>query len=150
MSRALTGTTRCSLVLQEVLCPGFYNLAVDTDNFAVWSTLLAGANKLQDDPGSIPVSFIFRQTLLCFLYCWILCGAGMVWNDWVDRDIDAEVERTKSRPLASGRLSTTVALSWMMAQFLSSVVILAYMLDGQDMYVYCIPSIPAEKTHPCD
>jgi 4-hydroxybenzoate polyprenyltransferase len=32
-------------------------------------------------------------------------GAGCVINDMIDRKIDAEVERTKSRPLASGALS---------------------------------------------
>jgi len=28
-------------------------------------------------------------------------GAGCTWNDIVDRDIDAKVERTRSRPLFS-------------------------------------------------
>lgn len=74
----------------------------------------------------------------------------MVWNDWVDRDIDAKVERTKDRPLASGRLSTMVALSWMMAQYLSSVAILGYMLDGHDMYVNMITTLPAAKPNTCD
>ncbi len=32
-------------------------------------------------------------------------GAGSAWNDLVDRDIDRQVERTKHRPLASGRLT---------------------------------------------
>lgn len=60
----------------------------------------------------------------------------MVWNDWIDRDIDVRVERTKSRPLASGRLSTTQALTWMMAQYLASIIILYYLLDGKDLYAH--------------
>ena len=31
-------------------------------------------------------------------------GAGSTYNDIVDREIDAKVERTRNRPLASGRL----------------------------------------------
>lgn len=54
----------------------------------------------------------------------------MVWDDWVDRDIDAHVARTKSRPLASGRMTTLTAMIWMAAQLLVSYGILHYMLDG--------------------
>ncbi|MEI8144615.1 MAG: 4-hydroxybenzoate octaprenyltransferase [Alphaproteobacteria bacterium] len=32
-------------------------------------------------------------------------GAGCTWNDLVDRDIDAMVERTRSRPLPSGQVT---------------------------------------------
>ena len=44
------------------------------------------------------------------LLLWFLLGAfamrsaGCVWNDIVDRRIDAKVERTRLRPLASGRV----------------------------------------------
>ncbi|KAJ7159788.1 UbiA prenyltransferase family, partial [Mycena filopes] len=37
-------------------------------------------------------------------------GAGCIWNDIVDRDIDKRVARTKNRPLADGRLSVRSAL----------------------------------------
>ena len=37
-------------------------------------------------------------------------SAGCVYNDIVDRDLDARVERTRLRPLASGRVS--VAAAW--------------------------------------
>ena len=36
-------------------------------------------------------------------------SAGCVYNDIVDRDLDAQVERTRLRPLASGRVSLTGA-----------------------------------------
>ncbi len=38
-------------------------------------------------------------------------GAGSTYNDIVDRDIDARVERTRNRPLASGRLRARHALA---------------------------------------
>lgn len=46
---------------------------------------------------------------------WFLLGAfamrsaGCVYNDIVDRDLDAQVERTRLRPLASGRVSVRAA-----------------------------------------
>jgi 4-hydroxybenzoate polyprenyltransferase len=42
-------------------------------------------------------------------------GAGCVLNDIVDRKIDAQVERTRHRPLASGALSLTRAVLFMAA-----------------------------------
>ena len=40
-------------------------------------------------------------------------GAGCVYNDIVDRKLDAQVERTRDRPLASGAVSVRAALVWM-------------------------------------
>ena len=45
------------------------------------------------------------QLLLFFLGSVAMRGAGCVVNDIADREIDAKVERTKNRPLASGRLT---------------------------------------------
>jgi len=41
--------------------------------------------------------------------CFVMRSAGCVINDIWDRHIDAEVERTKMRPLASGRISVVTA-----------------------------------------
>jgi 4-hydroxybenzoate polyprenyltransferase len=59
------------------------------------------------------------------LFAWFLLGAfamrsaGCVYNDIVDRDLDARVERTRFRPLASGRVS--VRSAWLLAIGLSLV-----------------------------
>ncbi|MGO9543710.1 MAG: 4-hydroxybenzoate octaprenyltransferase [Rhodomicrobium sp.] len=37
-------------------------------------------------------------------------GAGCIYNDIIDRDIDAKVARTKERPLASGQISVPTAI----------------------------------------
>jgi 4-hydroxybenzoate polyprenyltransferase len=52
-------------------------------------------------------------------------GAGSTYNDIVDRDIDARVERTRSRPLASARLELWQALVFL---FLECLVGLALLL----------------------
>lgn len=42
-------------------------------------------------------------------------GAGCVYNDIVDRDLDAQVVRTASRPLPSGTVSVKAAWIWLTA-----------------------------------
>jgi 4-hydroxybenzoate polyprenyltransferase len=51
-------------------------------------------------------------------------GAGCVVNDLIDRDLDAKVERTRHRPLASGRLSIAQALSFLALQLLVGALVL--------------------------
>jgi 4-hydroxybenzoate polyprenyltransferase len=55
------------------------------------------------------------------LMLWLLLGsvamrgAGCVYNDIVDRDLDAQVARTKGRPLAAGLVSLKAAWAWLFA-----------------------------------
>jgi len=51
-------------------------------------------------------------------------GAGCVYNDIVDRDLDARVARTRDRPLASGRVSLKAAWTWLVALCLVGLVVL--------------------------
>ncbi|KAL4811696.1 UbiA prenyltransferase family [Aspergillus spinulosporus] len=106
---------------------------------AVWSTLIAGALILKEDSNSVSAKHIFTQTILTSIHCLLLCGAGNTWNDLVDRDIDAMVARTKARPLASGRVSTLDALVWMIAQYVLSVKILNWILEGQKIWSLMLP-----------
>ena len=48
----------------------------------------------------------------------VMRGAGCTWNDLVDRDIDARVERTRSRPIPSGQVSVKAAVVFLVAQAL--------------------------------
>ena len=51
-------------------------------------------------------------------------GAGCVYNDIVDRDLDAQVERTRSRPLAAGTVSLRAAWIWLLLLCLVGLVVL--------------------------
>lgn len=51
-------------------------------------------------------------------------GAGSTWNDFIDRKIDAQVERTRHRPLASGRVTPAQALAFAVALSLVGAVAL--------------------------
>ncbi|VVC87604.1 unnamed protein product [Leptidea sinapis] len=77
-------------------------------------------------------------------------GAGCTINDLWDRDIDAQVERTKNRPLVSGVISQKQAVGFLAAQLSLSLGILlqlncysivlgASTLQGQVDPAVCIP-----------
>jgi 4-hydroxybenzoate polyprenyltransferase len=51
-------------------------------------------------------------------------GAGCTINDLWDRDIDKQVERTRSRPLAAGTITPLAALVFLGAQLSASLAIL--------------------------
>ena len=51
-------------------------------------------------------------------------GAGCTYNDLVDRDIDAQVARTKSRPLPSGQVTVKQARIFLVAQALVGLLVL--------------------------
>lgn len=51
-------------------------------------------------------------------------GAGCVYNDIVDRDLDASVERTRNRPLPSGTVSVKAAWIWLLSLTLIGLIVL--------------------------
>jgi len=51
-------------------------------------------------------------------------GAGCVYNDIVDKDVDASVARTRSRPLPSGQVSVTAAKIFMLALSFTGFLVL--------------------------
>lgn len=54
----------------------------------------------------------------------LMRGAGCTFNDIVDRDIDMQVARTRSRPIPSGQITAREAFYFMIAQALLASVIL--------------------------
>ncbi|MEZ5885973.1 MAG: 4-hydroxybenzoate octaprenyltransferase [Paracoccaceae bacterium] len=63
----------------------------------------------------------------CAAGAWLMRGAGCTWNDITDRDFDASVARTRSRPIPSGQVSVKQALVWMLAQMaFAGLVVLTY------------------------
>ena len=72
-------------------------------------------------PGAWAVALAGEGVRRWDLILWLLLGsiamrgAGCVYNDIVDRDLDAQVERTRNRPLASGAISVKAAWAWLLA-----------------------------------
>src|SRR5215472_8644982 len=61
---------------------------------------------------------------LFFVGAFVMRGAGCTWNDIVDRDLDARVERTRSRPIPSGQVSVGQAAGFLIAQALVGLIVL--------------------------
>ena len=64
------------------------------------------------------------DVLLFFVGAFVMRGAGCTWNDITDRDLDAKVERTRSRPIPAGQVSVKAALIFLVAQALLGLVVL--------------------------
>jgi 4-hydroxybenzoate polyprenyltransferase len=84
-----------------------------------WGLLLAAAA----DPGGLRPQDAWIA-LGCGLGAVLMRGAGCTWNDLTDRDFDARVARTRSRPLPSGQVMPWQAVVWMAAQALLAFAIL--------------------------
>ncbi|MEL7099057.1 MAG: 4-hydroxybenzoate octaprenyltransferase [Pseudomonadota bacterium] len=62
--------------------------------------------------------------LACAIGAFLMRGAGCTWNDITDRDFDAQVARTRSRPIPSGQVTVRGAVIWMGLQCLVALSIL--------------------------
>ena len=65
-----------------------------------------------------------RHLALFFVGAIAMRGAGCTYNDILDRDLDAGVERTKGRPLPSARVTARAAAAFMVAQASVGLVVL--------------------------
>jgi len=82
-----------------------------------WSLALAGI----EAGASIPDPWFM---MLFAIGAIAMRGAGCVWNDITDRDYDARVARTRSRPIPSGQISVRKALAFMIALSLAGLIVL--------------------------
>jgi 4-hydroxybenzoate polyprenyltransferase len=62
--------------------------------------------------------------VLFFVGAFAMRGAGCTWNDIVDRDLDASVERTRSRPIPSGQVSVGQAALFLVLLALIGLAVL--------------------------
>ena len=77
--------------------------------------------------------------LLLFMIGVVLTrSAGCVINDFFDKDIDSQVERTKGRALVSGEVSSSEAVLLFIA--LISLCILLLLMIGADILIYALIS----------
>ena len=64
------------------------------------------------------------DVVLFFIGAFAMRGAGCTWNDITDRDLDAKVERTRSRPIPAGQVGVRQALAFLVAQALIGLAVL--------------------------
>jgi 4-hydroxybenzoate polyprenyltransferase len=82
-----------------------------------WEATALAAVALRQQPN-------LNHLALFFIGAVVMRGAGSTFNDIIDRHIDAKVERTRGRPLASGRASLAAAVLFLVAQCLVGLAVL--------------------------
>jgi 4-hydroxybenzoate polyprenyltransferase len=82
-----------------------------------WSAALAAG--VARSIGQLPLI-----VALFFIGAFAMRGAGCTWNDITDRDLDAKVERTRSRPIPAGQVSVAQALAFLVVQALIGLAVL--------------------------
>jgi 4-hydroxybenzoate polyprenyltransferase len=82
-----------------------------------WSAALAA--RMAHSIGQLPLVLA-----LFFVGAFAMRGAGCTWNDITDRDLDAKVERTRSRPIPAGQVSVRQAFAFLVAQALIGLAVL--------------------------
>src|SRR5580693_225330 len=82
-----------------------------------WSAALAAG--VSGDIGRLPGVIV-----LFFVGAFVMRGAGCTWNDITDRDLDAMVERTRSRPIPAGQVSVPQATAFLVVQALVGLTVL--------------------------
>jgi 4-hydroxybenzoate polyprenyltransferase len=82
-----------------------------------WSAALAAG--VSGDIGQLPGVIV-----LFFVGAFVMRGAGCTWNDITDRDLDAMVERTRSRPIPAGQVSVPQATAFLVVQALVGLTVL--------------------------
>jgi 4-hydroxybenzoate polyprenyltransferase len=99
-----------------------------------WSVALAGAGG--------------RWTLFLWLGlgAWAMRSAGCVYNDIVDRDLDRRVERTRLRPLASGRVSLKSA--WVLIGLLCLIGVIVLLQLNVTAAIVAVVSIAPVAAYP--
>ncbi|MEG4225248.1 4-hydroxybenzoate solanesyltransferase [Microcoleus sp. N9_B2] len=102
---------------------------------ALWAVFLASDGR----PPAALVGVIVLGTLAT-------SAAGCVINDLWDRDIDPEVERTRSRPLASRALKVQTGIGVALISF-ASAAILAFYLNPLSFWL-CAAAVPVIICYP--
>ena len=82
-----------------------------------WSAALAAG--VAHSIGQLPLI-----VALFFVGAFAMRGAGCTWNDITDRDLDAKVERTRSRPIPAGQVSVPQAVAFLVVQSLIGLAVL--------------------------
>jgi 4-hydroxybenzoate polyprenyltransferase len=82
-----------------------------------WSASIAAG--MTGDVKSLP-----WMLALFFVGAFAMRGAGCTWNDITDRDLDAKVERTRSRPIPAGQVSVRNAFAFLVVLALVGLAVL--------------------------
>ncbi|MCB1783901.1 MAG: 4-hydroxybenzoate octaprenyltransferase [Alphaproteobacteria bacterium] len=114
----------------------------------IWLLLLPGWWSITLASGGIANMKLWEWTVLALfgIGAILMRAAGCVINDIWDRDLDRQVERTRSRPLAAGTLSLKQASVFLATLLLISLVILLQF--NKTTIILGIATLPLIATYP--
>ena len=92
------------------------------------------------------LNIYFFYLLLFFLGSVLMRSAGCIVNDILDRKFDKEVFRTKDRPIASGKISVKIALSYSL--ILCLIAFLVLINFNFFTIIIALASMPLAFTYP--
>ena len=70
------------------------------------------------------LNLYLKHVTLFFLGSVLMRSAGCIFNDIIDRNLDKKVERTKERPIASGKISVSKSFSYIFLLCLIALLVL--------------------------
>jgi 4-hydroxybenzoate polyprenyltransferase len=95
---------------------------------------------LQVSPGFLSPWEIVGRLLLLVFSTFILRSLGCAWNDIADAELDAQVERTRSRPMARGAISYPAAYTFNAGLYALWLMTLGPLLPNRHAFgVYITP-----------
>ncbi len=102
----------------------------------------------------LSIAYDFQNEINQYLFYLVLflCGsilmrsAGCIVNDVIDKDFDKNVERTKNRPIASGKISVKIALIYSL--FLCLLAFLVLLNFNFITILLAMASMPLAFTYP--
>ncbi|MBU1209695.1 MAG: 4-hydroxybenzoate octaprenyltransferase [Alphaproteobacteria bacterium] len=93
--------------------------------FPCWWSLALAVIVYVKASGSAGVAITAAWYAVLFaIGAFVMRGAGCAYNDYVDRDFDAQVVRTRSRPIPSGQVAPKAALAFVVALSLVGLAVL--------------------------
>lgn len=78
----------------------------------------------------------------------VMRGAGCTINDLWDKDLDSQVARTKTRPLAAGILTPTHAVGWLALQLTAGLGVLLSLPHTVYCFGWGVASLPLVVAYP--
>ncbi|KAJ6578176.1 UbiA prenyltransferase family-domain-containing protein [Mycena capillaripes] len=96
----------------------------------------------------LPLEAYFPKLGKSFVAAFLLRSSACTINDIFDRNMDAGVERCKTRPLPSGRISVPAAVLYLLAQYAAGVAMFYYTERGLALNVALFQLLPLFGIYP--
>ncbi|KAH9813549.1 hypothetical protein DFH28DRAFT_896273 [Melampsora americana] len=113
---------------------------------ALYTVILFHATQLPDLSAWSKLTSCFSLCVSLFVCVMCYRAAGLAWDDIIDREFDAKVTRSQSRPLPSGELTLDGAMFWiafltgstlcLLLTFFEIEVLITFILSGAIFVIY--------------